>query len=175
MKYKKEIDEFYTKVADLEEFQPIKAAIERIIDGFFVEGKVPKDALGLSQKTMEAFYTQAYQNYKAGRYNEALKIFRILSALDPTVLKYIMGMASCFHMKKDYVRAATMYHVCGSADPTDPVPYYHLSDCYAKMGLADASVECLRLVLKYAKGKPCYKEIIDRAKFLVKKSVVQNR
>ena len=116
---------------------------------------------------MESFYTEGYRLYQSGRYDDAIKMFRFLGLLDPTRVRYWLGMAACMHQKKCYPEAAMLYQLCGMADPTDPIPYFYMGDCYQNMGLKGASKQCLMLCIEHCAGRDKYVQIHDRAKLML--------
>jgi len=126
-------------------------------------GMLPQEALGLSDTMVEGIYGQAYRLYNSGRYKDASQLFRLLLMLNATEAKYVMGLAACFHMEKEYASAAETYSLCGIFDPDSPVPYFHASDCYIQMGDRMSAIISLEMAVKRAGDKPEFAMLKDRA------------
>ncbi len=167
-KIQEQIQQFYAEVGDSPAMQPVKDAITTIMDRMIVEGMSPKQAINISDDTMEGFYTEGQRLYSSGKYEDALRMFRFLTLLDPTRIRYILGMAACQHMRGKYIGAAQLYQMCGLADPTDPIPHFHMADCYLKLDMIAVAVHCLKTTVRYCGGEPKYAKIRDRAKMMIK-------
>lgn len=137
----------------------VKSAINRAAR----KGVTPKEALGLTDAMVEGIYGQAYRLYNTGKYKEAIKIFRLLLTISATEPKYAMGLAACFHMAKDYRSAVDSYSIASIIDPQSPIPLYHASDCYIKMGDPASAIVMLETAKKRAGDRPEFKTLKDRA------------
>lgn len=127
------------------------------------EGKSPKEAMGLSDDYVEGMYSFAYRLYGMGKYDQALQLFRLMVMLNPMEQRYLLGLAACFHMLKDYENASSSYMLCSILDPKDPLPYYHVSDCFLQLGDYPMAYDVLNLCISNATGKPDYETIKNRA------------
>lgn len=124
----------------------------------------PKDAMGITGEMLEGIYSFGYRLYNNGKYNEAAPVFRLLVLLDPGQAKYLMGLAACFHMCKEYRNAATTYSLCSLIDLEDPLPYYHASDCYLQLGEQDMALKCLEISIMKMENRSEYAVLQERAK-----------
>lgn len=113
---------------------PPKAAplIEETIAKMEVDHLLPAEALGFSPPIMELMYQQGYNLFQSGKYQDALKIFTILRQLDITEMRYSFAIAASYHYMKDYLDAAANYLIYKSMDPSNPLPSFHLYDCFMK-------------------------------------------
>lgn len=123
-----------------------------------------KDILGVSDESTESVYGQAYLLYNTGRYRDAAEIFRLLIMLNSTEPKYIMGLAACFHMLKEYQSAGSTYNLVSILDPENPIPYFHASDCYLQLGDKMTAAVMLDMTIKKAGNKPEFATLQQRAK-----------
>lgn len=110
-----------------------RKSYEEVLLKIFRDGMTPKDAMGVSDQTMEAFYGYAYRLYESGNYADAQRIFQYLINLNAGESKYALGLGACFHMQGKYQTAIEAYMLCAFFDPESPIPYYHIADCYIKM------------------------------------------
>lgn len=126
-------------------------------------GVVPKEALGFSDEKVEAIYGQAYRLYNSGKYEEASQIFRLLMVLDSTDSKYMLGLAACLHMMKQYKNAVKVYTIAAILDGNNPIPHFHLSDCFIQMNDQVSAIMALEMAIKRAGDKQEYQILKDRA------------
>jgi type III secretion system low calcium response chaperone LcrH/SycD len=142
-----------------EKVNDLKAVAAKTI----TQGVMPKDVIGLSDTMIEGIYGQAYRLYNTGMYKDSGQLFRLLIVLNSTEPKYVMGLAACFHMMKEYKNAVSAYAMCGIIDSESPLPYYHSSDCYLHMNDSVSALIALEMSVRRAGDKPQYQTIKDRA------------
>ncbi len=155
-----------SKASDLNEEQ--KKKLLEVGTKLFEEGVMPKEAMGLSDQTVEAMYAHGYRLYQAAKYGAAGHIFRMLTTLDPTEPKYYLGMGACLHRMKEYEPAVFMYELCGEMNKQDPMPLYYASDCRFNLGHDEIAIDELEQVIKRSEGKPEFARVADRAKMTLK-------
>lgn len=142
-------------------------AFGEITHKMFEEGMSAKEAMGISNTYLENVYAQAYRLYNTGKYVEATHLFRILIMLNAMEPKYLLGLAACFHMLKEYHNAIQTYTMCSALDPQNPIPHYHSSDCFIQMKDYLSAMVCLELAIDRAKDKPEYAKMKERAQMSV--------
>lgn len=141
-------------------------ALKTIMSHAINKGIMPKAALKISDDTMEAIYTQAYNLYNQGKYKEASYIFRLLMLLDYTTSKYVLGVAASLHRMKDYTNAANLYLLCSALDTKNPMPHYHSADCYLQLNAVELAVIALNMAITAAGDQPQYAVLKERAQLL---------
>lgn len=146
-----------------ENVKQLGTALDDLSNKILQKGMIPKDALGLSDAVVEGIYAQAYRLYNTGKYVEASHLFRMLIMLNVSEAKYLLGLAACFHMLKEYQNAVQTYTMCAMLDPENPIPHYHASDCYVQMKDPLSAIIALDLAVKRAGEKPEYAKIKERA------------
>lgn len=137
--------------------------VDKLASDFMDNGHMPKDIMNLSDQQMEGLYAQAYNFYQTGRYKESIQIFRLLIMLNANDIKYSMGLGACLHMMKDYKNAAQTYTLCSILDANDPIPYYHMSDCFLGMKDPYSAIVALEMAIKRAGDRPEFKTLKDRS------------
>lgn len=140
------------------------AEFEKIAKRIMEDKKSPKEALGFDNSYLENMYTRGYNLYNTGKFNDALHIFRALLMLNPTEPKYMLGIAACQHMLKEYVSAIQSYVLCSVYDPTNPLPFFHSSDCYIQMKNYVSAMICLEMAIERAKNDPQFAVLKERAR-----------
>ncbi|WP_068467238.1 SycD/LcrH family type III secretion system chaperone [Candidatus Protochlamydia phocaeensis] len=134
-----------------------------LMNRMFKDGMAPKDAMGINNNVLESVYAQAYRLYNTGKYIEATHLFRILIMMNVSEPKYVLGLAACFHMMKEYKNAIQTYTMCSAIDPNSPIPHYHSSDCFIQMKDYVSAMLCLQMAIDKAGNKPEYAKIKERA------------
>lgn len=142
-------------------------AVGKISKNVFEKGMLPKDAMGLSESMIEGIYAYAYRLYNSGKYRDASHLFRILILLNPTESKYILGLGACQHMQHDYQNAIASYAFIGLVDPYNPLPHYHISDCYLKTNLIPMAKAELQQAIEKCGQQPQYALIKERAALML--------
>jgi type III secretion system low calcium response chaperone LcrH/SycD len=142
------------------------ATLKGILSQAINSGIMPRQALKLSDDTMEAIYGQGYNLYNQGKYKEASYVFRLLMLLDYLTSKYMMGLAACLHRLHDYKQAANTYLLCGTLDPKNPLPHYHAADCYLQLQVPMLAILSLGLAVAAAGDQPQYAIIKERASLM---------
>ncbi|MFQ5730250.1 MAG: SycD/LcrH family type III secretion system chaperone [Waddliaceae bacterium] len=128
----------------------------------------PRNIVGLTDFQVEGMYGQAYRLYNNGKYKDAMEMFRLLTMVDANEPKYFMGMAASLHMMKQYKGAVSVYMLCGTLDPLNPVPHYHAADCYIKMKDPFSAIISLEMAVKRAGDKPEFQAIKERSEAMIK-------
>jgi type III secretion system low calcium response chaperone LcrH/SycD len=146
-----------------EERKKFESSFKDLTQKLFVQGMPPKDALGINNNILEGIYAQAYRLYNTGKYIEATHLFRMLIMINATEPKYILGLAACFHMLKEYKNAIQTYTMCTLLDPQNPLPHYHSSDCFIQMKDYVSAMICLEMAIKRAGERPEYAKMKERA------------
>lgn len=135
----------------------------KITNKAFKNSGLIKDIIGLSDDSAESIYSQAYLLYNTGKYNDSAELFRLLIMLNATEPKYIMGLAACFHMMKEYEGAASAYSLLSIVDPENPIPYFHASDCYIQMGDRGSAIVALEMAVQRSGAKPEFAMMKERS------------
>lgn len=159
---------------NMDAFGTLEKGAKTIVDKLVKEGMTPKDAVGVKPNVMEGIYAQAYRLYNTGKYIEAVHIFRILILMNPLEPKYLLGLAACFHMLKEYKNAIQTYTMCSLMDTTSPIPHYHSSDCFIQMKDYLSAMVCLQMAIDIAGEQPQYAKIKERAQLSLDSLKQQN-
>lgn len=146
----------------LSETDKIQGALAEITGNMKI-GMNPQEATGLNPEFLESLYAQAYHLYNTGKYIDAAHIFRTLILMNSLEFKYVLGLAACHHLLKEYENAIKIYTICSVLDPHDPLPYYHSSDCYVQQQDFLSALVCLEMTLKMAGDRAEFAKIKERS------------
>ena len=92
--------------------------------------------LGLEQNDLEAIYAVTYNVYNAGKYGEAMKLFGVLSLLDPADYRFVFGGASVYAALLPYCDTALITQVDAAVPGADA--FFPALDTLPEWQLADA-------------------------------------
>ncbi len=134
-----------------------------LADKMLSQGMTAQEAMGLSPGYLENIYAEAYRLYNTGKYAEAVHLFRILIMFNAMEPKYMLGLAACFHMLKEYTHAVQTYTMCSTLDPLNPIPHYHCADCFIQMKEHLSAMLSLELTIKQINNRPEYAKMKERA------------
>jgi type III secretion system low calcium response chaperone LcrH/SycD len=137
---------------------------EKLLEKIHIEGKRPFEAMDIPKEFIEWFYSNAFNLYNSAKYEEARKIFYILNVFDPQDSRFWYGLAACHHMEKQYDVAIFGYTKCLFIPPVNPMTYFHLADCYEKLGFKREAAVMLQTCIRHATTDPQYAAMQTRAK-----------
>ncbi len=141
----------------------IEKEFAQIAEKIFTQKATPKEAIGVQDDYLESIYAQGYRLYNTGKYDEGVHLFRILVLLNPMESKYMLGLAACFHMLKDYDNAIQTYTLCAALDPISPIPHYHTSDCFIQQKDEISAMISLEMAVDLAGNKPEFGKVKERS------------
>ncbi|MBA3957379.1 MAG: SycD/LcrH family type III secretion system chaperone [Parachlamydiaceae bacterium] len=128
------------------------------------EGRTPTlEDLGLTREMLNNLYVFTSRLYNSGKYEDASSVFAMLALLDDKEFDYPFALASCHHMLKQYSQAISNYMLAFNLDNTNPLPFYHIADCYMQMKKPVHAIHSFDLVEVIAKGQAKYNKIKERA------------
>lgn len=158
---KQEIQAIIEKLGD--QIPPkARPLIEEAIIKMKIDNLLPKDALGFTPQIMEVIYQNGYNLFQSGKFQDALVIFDVLRQLDITDRRYSFAIAACYHHTQQYLDAAANYLICQYMDPFNPIPSFHLYDCYVKTNYPISALEAIQQALILAERHPKYEKLKDK-------------
>lgn len=148
--------------------QADKAKSEELLIKVLEQNMLPKDAMGLDDAFLEKIYADGYNFFKAGQYEKAMGIYRILMLLNPLDARHPMALASCYHRLKNYYEAMLYYGLSNELDEKNPLPLYHASDCMIKLGNKKEALILLKAMLQKMGNNPKYVILKERVEQSIK-------
>ncbi|RDB31804.1 SycD/LcrH family type III secretion system chaperone [Candidatus Similichlamydia laticola] len=152
-------------------YEEFSQKLAQAIGLVYEKGVLFKDALGLSEENMEAFYAWGFQLFEKKQFSEAFQLFNILVILDPIQWKYRYALATTLHRQKNYKDAVKAYLMSVMLEPARyiPLPHYHAADCYIQMQDFCSAIVMLDLCMKHCDPDSSEHQIIlERAEVLKK-------
>jgi hypothetical protein len=82
--------------------------------------------------------------------------------------RFFFAAGASYHMLKDYESAEQFYLYCTGLDNVNPIPFFHLADCYIHLNREFAAAVALKHVVERAKHNKIFRKIGDKAQLLLK-------
>lgn len=143
-----------------------EAAADAIV-GLMTGELTLKDVQGLSDDQMESIYALAYNAFRAGRHDEAHKLFVFLSLFDPFDPRFWLGLGACRFSMGDFDNAVDAYSMAGFIDELDPVAHLRCADCQLALGHTEDAISSLEIAVERATDKPDHQKTLERAEALI--------
>lgn len=150
-----------------------KQKIAETIGNAVLKGIPVKDSLGLNEDTMECLYSQGHRLFSTHKYAQAAKLFQVLYLLDPSDLRYALGIAASFQLGKDYEKAIGWYLALAVLDEDSPLPFYYISDCFLKQNEVAASLDFLQKTVERCGKNPLYSNLKTKATMMMEPLVAE--
>lgn len=130
--------------------------------------KSSRELYGIKDDAMlDEMYDQAYRLYNTGSFYNASTMFRILMGINPLKQEYVMGLASCFHMMKQYQPAMKIYQIAGVLDPYSPLPFYHAADCLMQLDDPITALSFLEMAVERSSSNEEYQTLKETALLMI--------
>ncbi|WP_211826479.1 SycD/LcrH family type III secretion system chaperone [Kistimonas asteriae] len=136
---------------------------EGMLSDFLSRGGTFKDLKDMSEDSMEAIYSVAYNLYEGGKYDDAIKVFQFLCFYDHYCKKYFLGLGACLLMQKEYDRAIEVFGYVCAIDTTDPQAMLYIGDCHLAAGDSEAACVAYQAAVDWAGDQAQWQDEKQRA------------
>ncbi|WP_461833098.1 SycD/LcrH family type III secretion system chaperone [Desulfothermus sp.] len=141
--------------------------MDEIVDTVLNTGGRMMDFYGIGEKEAEALYSVAYNMYKTGQFEKALKVFKVLCFLNHMEPKYWFSLGATHHRLKNLDMAARAYAYTSILDPENPTPALHAAECLMALGRKDEAEGALLTAIEFSQEGGKYQKERERAKMLL--------
>ncbi len=148
---------------DKNELDWSQGKVDDMLADYFSRGGTFKELKNLSDESMEAIYSVAFNLYQGGRYDEAKKVFQFLCFYDHFNKKYFLGLGACQMMEQDFETAVELFSFASALDTDDPRAMLYIGDCQMAMGKPAAAKVAYETAVKWAGDQAEYKDEQIRA------------
>lgn len=156
----KELDEF---IDHMDKASPkVKKLAKKFVSNLLEKGMSPEEAMGITPEVEDAIYNLAYRYFQGGKYKESLGLFYLILKVNPKSERAAFGLAASYHHLGDYANAVAHYLICETLDYHNPIPHFHLYDCYVKLNYPELAEEALENTVILAKD-PIFAPLRQRA------------
>lgn len=134
---------------------------------FGANGRTFRDFTNLTPQSMEVIYMVAFNQYNAGKYDDAERIFQLLSVLNHFDRRFWTGLGAAREMQKKYDDAIKAYAYLAVLDLENPMPSLLCAKCYLSAGRVKDATDALQACIFTCKDKPENAEIKTQAENLL--------
>lgn len=133
--------------------------------------KINKEKHERSPVDANKLYTQAYDYYAAGKYEDAESVFRLLTSIIPKTLEIWMGLGASLQMQKKLQEAIDCFGVAAIIDEKElnPLPHMHAADCFWALDQKDNAALALNSAMLIAKKETKHAPLLEKLEFLHKR------
>lgn len=143
--------------------QPLPSKAQSLVEESLAQMEINQESLsqtlGFTPEIIEIIYQHGYHLARSGKYTEAAPVFNLLRFLNSDEPRFIFATAANHHYAKNYLEAAAYYILYGAKDLQNPIPYFHLYDCFKKSGYPSVAQNALKEALRLAKLNPKYQKL----------------
>jgi type III secretion system low calcium response chaperone LcrH/SycD len=125
------------------------------------------EVLKLSSEELEALYAMAYNQYEHRKYDEARRIFAMLTLFAPTSYTYTLGLALSVYRTGDLGEAATAFAHCLLLDPLRPEAYLYHAECMFRLGHMESVRESLEQAVLLSEDEEEFAHLHSRARVML--------
>jgi len=143
-----------------------RAERREFLEKIQLQGMTYAEAAGLDENHLEGLFSLGYHHYNSGKYEEAQQYFCYLTLLNNRDPRYFFSAGAAFQMLKDYSNAIAFYNQSTHLDWMNPMPWFHLADCYIKTEDYPNALMSLKGVINRTKNNGMYAKINERAQLL---------
>ena len=137
--------------------------VDDMLADYFSRGGTFKELKNLTDESMEAIYSVAFNLYQGGRYDEAKKVFQFLCFYDHYEKKYFLGLGACQMMEQEFETAVELFSFASALDTDDPRAMLYIGDCHMAMGKPAAAKLAYETAVKWAGDQAEFKDEQIRA------------
>lgn len=160
------VDEAVTEMSPHGSEKDRKECASLIINSL-AEGRLPSSKeLGFTPQMLSDLYAFSYRIFNTGKYEEASVLFALLGLVDPENPDYIFALGACNQKLKRYSQALNNYMAAFYLNPKNPLPFFHIADCYLQMKKPAHAIFSLGMVIAQSENEPKYAVIKQKAQMM---------
>lgn len=134
---------------------------------FGTNARTFQDFTNLTPESMEAIYMAGYNQYNAGKYDEAEKIFQLLALLNHFEKRYWVSLGAARQMNGRHEEALKAFGYLAMFDFQSPEPPLYAAKSLIAMEKPEEAVKALRAAVFNSENKPEHAELNQEAKILL--------
>lgn len=144
--------------------------LKKVLEDFDPEKADLKNLRAIDDSLVESLYSFAFGFYEAGKYQEALNFFILLTAVRRKDGRFWKGLGATFQLLKRYPEAVDAYSMAAFMDEKeqDPYTHFHAAECLYSMNEFKRAIQALKSVKALTKGKEKYYALNKRVDVLGK-------
>ena len=107
---------------------------ERELEAFLSDGGTLAMLRDISSDQLEQLYSLGFNQYQAGKWEEAHKVFQSLCVLDHYDARFFLGLGACRQSMGRFEEAVQSYSYGTLLDMNEPRFPFHAAECHVQMG-----------------------------------------
>ena len=136
---------------------------EQALEAFMQDGGTLAMLNEVSSDTLEQLYALGFNQYDAGKYEEAHKIFQALCILDHYEARFFLGLGACRQALGQHQLAIDSYGYGAMMDLNEPRFPFHAAECLLQMGELEGAESGFHSAQLIAAAKPELAALAARA------------
>jgi type III secretion system low calcium response chaperone LcrH/SycD len=136
---------------------------EQAVEAFLQDGGTLAMLNEVSTDTLEQLYTLGFNQYHAGKHDEAHKIFQALCVLDHYEARFFLGLGACRQALGQFRLAIDSYSYGAMMDLQEPRFPFHAAECLLQLGDLEGAESGFHSAQLLAAAKPELAELAARA------------
>jgi type III secretion system low calcium response chaperone LcrH/SycD len=136
-------------------------------ENFGKNGRTFQDFTNLTPQSMEVIYMVAYNQFNAGKYDEAEKVFQLLSVMNHFDPRFWTGLGASREMQKKFDEAIKAYAYLTILDLENPTPALLTGKCNLAAGRQADAESAFHACVFICKDKLEHAEVKAQAQSLL--------
>ncbi|GLX89428.1 MULTISPECIES: SycD/LcrH family type III secretion system chaperone [Pseudomonas] len=153
--------------------QPTQDACEQEMEAFLRDGGTLAMLRDVSADSLEQLYSLAFNDYQAGKWETAHKVFQALCMLDHYDVRFFLGLGACRQSMGQFEQAVQSYSYGAVIDVNEPRFPFHAAECHLQLGDLDGAESGFYSARALATAHPEHAALAERAGALLEAVLIR--
>ncbi|MDF5955005.1 SycD/LcrH family type III secretion system chaperone [Pseudomonas aeruginosa] len=136
---------------------------QQALEAFLRDGGTLAMLRGLSEDTLEQLYALGFNQYQAGKWDDAQKIFQALCMLDHYDARYFLGLGACRQSLGLYGAGPAELQLRRADGHQRAALPFHAAECHLQLGDLDGAESGFYSARALAAAQPAHEALAARA------------
>ncbi|MGE7956985.1 SycD/LcrH family type III secretion system chaperone [Pseudomonas sp. NPDC089530] len=136
---------------------------EKELEAFLRDGGTLAMLKNISSDSLEQLYSLAFNQYQAGKWDDAHKIFQSLCMLDHYDVRFFLGLGACRQAMGQFEQALQSFSYGALIDINEPRFPFHAGECHLQLGDLDGAESGFYSAQALAAAQPAHSVLAERA------------
>ena len=141
----------------------VSEELEKELEAFLRDGGTLAMLRNISSDSLEQLYSLAFNQYQAGKWEDAHKIFQSLCMLDHYDVRFFLGLGACRQSMGQLEQALQSFSYGALIDINDPRFPFHAGECHLQLGDLDVAESGFYSAQALAAALPGHSVLAERA------------
>ncbi len=129
----------------------------------------------ISPDMLEQLYALAYEQYQAGKWQEAQKLFQMLCILDHYDARFYLGLGACRQANGEWEQAIQSYSYGALLDMKDARFPFYAAECHLHMDALDAAESGFQAAQALGREQASCTDLVARAGIMQEAVVLKRK